>query len=903
MGRKLRHLLIFLLIILKEPNLQITMIHEGAFVNLPQLQYLNLENNQITKIQEGTFVNVSQLQTLSLGANRITNIKEDVIAYLPGPGLQDLHLYINQITKIEPGTFTNLPRLRTLSLRRNEISKIHACAFANLPRLLRLNLDNNRITMIPKGAFANLPRLRRLYLDSNRITTLQPGAFVNLSQLQELDLSSNKMSAITPLAFSLLPSNLFIRLNGNPWQCDCRMAPLRLDSTEFSSSKDTIVCVEPANLWEQKLAYVSPEDLVCAEPTMSALPVDVQVTFNNCYEGTTAGSTSNDYYNSTTAGSTSDDYYNSTTAGSTSNDYYNSTTAGLKGSTTGATEIPTLQTTSDIPESDSSIESDPSFPIPVLIGSNCGSIAGIALIGTVILTIWCKRRTNNSSLDPTLGPNSNIDLSNLNMTIQSQTINGQSQTITDPNPNTTTAVVTSAHDHQYEDIDQHNNLRQGQSQTNTEPNTNTTAAGLMTSDHDHQYDDVDNHHDQAGQGQSLANAQSLKVENLSHHELVAALDPNPMYVGVEASAKGPTSTAIASGHNQTGQGQSHAMAESLANTTVGVVSGHDHQYEDMTQHNQTRRGQSQAIAESNANTTAGSIVTSGHDHQCEDVDNHHDQTDQGQSQASNESLDARNLSYGTGPTASQQNSLYKVVGQYQALIQHNSNTTAGVVTSGHDQYKDMTQHDQTGKGQSQVITESNPNTTARVMSSCHDHKYEDMNQHNHLGQGQFQTTIQSLNVENLSHNEVLAALKPNPMYAAVETQSRDQKSAVMTGGHDQTGQGQSHVIAKSLPNTVAAEVSGHDHQYEDMTQHNQAGQGQSHVIAKSLPNTTASVVSGHEHHYEDMTQHNQTGQGQSQANPQSPKIENLSHDEVLASLKPNPMYAGVGTLPKDQNSS
>eukprot|EP00058_Branchiostoma_floridae_P007191 XP_002592679.1 hypothetical protein BRAFLDRAFT_67114 [Branchiostoma floridae] len=141
---------------------------------------------------------------------------------------------------------------------------------------------------------------------------------------------------------------------------------------------------------------------------------------------------------------------------------------------------------------------------------------------------------------------------------------------------------------------------------------------------------------------------------------------------------------------------------------------------------QTGQDQSQAIAEHYTNTTAAFVVASGHDHPNKDVDDHNDQTGQGQSQATNESLESRNLSYGTGPTVSQHSSLYKVVGQYEATNKSISNSTANVVTSGHDhKCEDMTQHDQIGRGQSQVITKSNPNTTATLMTSGHDHKYED----------------------------------------------------------------------------------------------------------------------------------------------------------------------------------
>eukprot|EP00058_Branchiostoma_floridae_P025640 XP_002611130.1 hypothetical protein BRAFLDRAFT_88471 [Branchiostoma floridae] len=688
---------------------KITTINPGIFANLPWLEKLHLWGNQITLIQEGTFVNLAQLQELDLSNNKITLIPPGAFAKFTL--LQVLLLTSNKITLIQKGTFVNLTRLRKLSLYYNQITMIQPGAFANLPGLLELNLSRNKITKIKEDAFANLSGLRELWLVNNKITTIKPGIFAKIPQLQKLYLTNNKMSAIAPLAFSLLPCNLDIHLDRNPWQCDCKMVPFRLDSTEFPSFKDQIFCTEPANLRGQKLTDVSPEDLVCAETTTSVLPVDVQVTlkFNNSYKGTTADSTvknKKDKTRPTIASTLQSNSFHADTQ-ITSNDYYNSTTADLK--------------------------------------------AGIALIGTVILTIWCKRRTKNPPPGSSSGPNSNIALRRLNMT-GTVVINGhyyqtgqdQSQTITQSHANTTAVVVASGLDHQYEDIGRHTNLRQGQSQTITDSNTNTVAT-VMTSAHDHQYEDVDNHHNQADQGQSLVNTKPLKVENLSHHD-----HDQTGHCQSQAANESLESRNLSYGTGPTASqqnvlykvvGQFEATNKSISNSTANVVtSGHDHQYEDITQHDkieqgqslvktkslkvgnlshdevlaaldpnpmyadvgalpngqtstamisgqgQTGQGQSQAIAEHYTNTTAA-VVTSGHDHQYIHVDNDHDQTGQGQSQAIAESLESRNLSYGTGPTASQQNALYKVVGQSEATNKSISNSTATVVTSGHDHTK------------------------------------------------------------------------------------------------------------------------------------------------------------------------------------------------------------------------
>ncbi|KAI8508035.1 hypothetical protein Bbelb_142750 [Branchiostoma belcheri] len=135
----------------------------------------------------------------------------------------------------------------------------------------------------------------------------------------------------------------------------------------------------------------------------------------------------------------------------------------------------------------------------------------------------------------------------------------------------------------------------------TESKTNTTAAVLARGN------------DQTGQ------AQSPTILNLSRNK-VPALNPDPMYADAETT---PTSAGIVSSDDQTRQDQSHAITESYTNTTcVAMASGDDHHYKDVDNH----RVQSQAITESMA---------------------------------------ARNLSYGTGSTASQLNSLYKTVEQLE----------------------------------------------------------------------------------------------------------------------------------------------------------------------------------------------------------------------------------------------
>eukprot|EP00058_Branchiostoma_floridae_P014750 XP_002600238.1 hypothetical protein BRAFLDRAFT_66743 [Branchiostoma floridae] len=818
MGRKLRHLLMFLIIILKEPNLpeagcscvqslrcycrnqRLTNIHQNLPASISNLdvgnnlitsvspsellRYLDtlktlfLDYNQITMIRPGTFANLPWLQQLSMSNNQITMIDAGTFANLPR--LQRLDLSKNQITKIHADAFANLPSLANLCLSKNSIAMIHSGVLANLPQLQKLILSTNHITTIQAGVYANLIHLKKLVLHSNQITMIHSGAFSNLPQLQRLDLSNNNISAIAPLAYGLLPSNLIIKLDGNPWQCDCKMLPFRLDMTEFPSVKDQVICAQPANLRGQKLAGVNPEELVCLEPTMPTLPADAQVTCSNHCNGTAGPASKTSRPRETIASplqTTSDKPESKSCRADThvtSNSYNNGTTASSTRSPKGkrVKTVPTLasplQTTSDKLEGSSSSRSAPSFPFPVLIASICGSAAGVVLVGSIILTIWCKRRTSHP-------PNTAVSVI---ASGHDQTGQGQAQAqhmsveklscrvALQPNPyagsegppkDQASTAMTSGHDQ----------TGQGQSQAIIKLNKNTTAT--IVSSHDHQYEDVDNHHNQRGQGQ----LQALKFAHLSRNKLLAALKPNPMYRGKWTP---PTTPAPTSGHHRTGQGTSQASTQSYRNTTAD--SGYDHQYEDIDldkQHTQTGQGQSQSITKPNATAT---VMSSGYDHQYEDIDldKQHNQTGQGQSQSI------------TKP-----------------------NATATVMSSSYDhQYEDIDldkQHNQTGQGQSQSITK--PNATATVMSSGYDHQYEDID---------------------------------------------------LDKQHNQTGQGQSQSITK--PNATATVMSsGYDHQYEDIDQTNNPIQGRASLSPLLNPTQTTVLSSGYDHQYEDIDkQHPHTGQ-------------------------------------------
>ncbi|KAI8482692.1 hypothetical protein Bbelb_395720 [Branchiostoma belcheri] len=230
------------------------------------------------------------------------------------------------------------------------------------------------------------------------------------------------MSSIPLSGLGLFISIITIKIDGNPWQCDCRMTPFRLNL----AFNEQIVCTQPDKVKGQKLTDVNPEELICEEPTISTLTSPRTITSDKPTQTSPRTITSDK-----------------------------------------PTQTSPL-TTSDKPKS------VPSNTLSVLIGVFCGSLPGLVLTGITILTVWYKIKTRIPPLG--LHPIGYEDVDNDDSKIGQ----GQRQSFTESDTNTTTTLMTSGYDQ----------TGQGQSQTITESNTNTTAT-VMTSGYD-----------QTGQGQS-----------------------------------------------------------------------------------------------------------------------------------------------------------------------------------------------------------------------------------------------------------------------------------------------------------------------------------------------------------------------------------------------------------------
>lgn len=114
-----------------------------------------------------------------------------------------------------------------LDLRNNSLSHIEPGTLSTTSRLVFLDLGSNNLTEIPKGTFGESRSLIKLRLGNNPyLSMVNEEAFLGLTSLRELELERNALSTLKVGALSQLPSLRVVRLEGNPWVCNCNFASL-----------------------------------------------------------------------------------------------------------------------------------------------------------------------------------------------------------------------------------------------------------------------------------------------------------------------------------------------------------------------------------------------------------------------------------------------------------------------------------------------------------------------------------------------------------------------------------------------------------------------------------------------------------------------------------------------------
>ncbi|XP_048342565.1 reticulon-4 receptor-like 2 [Sphaerodactylus townsendi] len=232
----------------------------------PSLVTLWLYSNNISSIQSGTFRHLQALEELDLGDNHnLRTLNPDTFHGLER--LQSLHLYRCQLSSLPNTIFRNLFSLQYLYLQENNLLCLQDDLFVDLANLSHLFLHGNKIWQLSENVFRGLSGLDRLLLHRNRLHTISTWAFRDLRKLTILYLFNNNLTTLSGETLSNLPSLEFLRLNSNPWACDCRARSLWVWFQHTRVSTSDVICTSPLERKERDMRYLKESVFQDCPPT------------------------------------------------------------------------------------------------------------------------------------------------------------------------------------------------------------------------------------------------------------------------------------------------------------------------------------------------------------------------------------------------------------------------------------------------------------------------------------------------------------------------------------------------------------------------------------------------------------------------------------------------------------
>ncbi|KAK5645073.1 hypothetical protein RI129_006373 [Pyrocoelia pectoralis] len=180
------------LLVLKLYKNSIAVLPDFAFIVLPQLTKLDLQDNNIQQISTyGPFI-YNTIKTVNLSFNKLRDLNWQCFA---SPGLERLIITNNKIQEI--GIEGVLSKdLITLNLDSNEINHLEDDVFQDSQKLEELILSRNRFSTL--WTKFKLKSLKKLDFSHNKITTIHESVFDGLPQVEQIYLNDNLLKKLPP---------------------------------------------------------------------------------------------------------------------------------------------------------------------------------------------------------------------------------------------------------------------------------------------------------------------------------------------------------------------------------------------------------------------------------------------------------------------------------------------------------------------------------------------------------------------------------------------------------------------------------------------------------------------------------------------------------------------------------
>lgn len=256
---------------LKIVNSGVENISGGVFADMNALTILDLRNNSLGSLPSSVFSGLVSLKCLFLSRNQLSTLPESIFSTMPSLIHVELddnkpfhfasEMFFNassSLSKISckrcgiseltlvTEALAGVVNLNKLSLSGNSLSSLTSSALAKIPHLQILDLGNCSTRAVNDTSFAKLTQLRSLDLSHNLIDHLPSDAFVDSkSTLQVVLLNDNRLKTLDE-KFLEWSSITQLRLDNNPWICDCSL--IWIHGYVHDGFSKNATCVEPESV-------------------------------------------------------------------------------------------------------------------------------------------------------------------------------------------------------------------------------------------------------------------------------------------------------------------------------------------------------------------------------------------------------------------------------------------------------------------------------------------------------------------------------------------------------------------------------------------------------------------------------------------------------------------------------
>ncbi|XP_043215751.1 leucine-rich repeat-containing protein 24-like [Amphibalanus amphitrite] len=224
-------------------------------------QAVECQNAQLQAVPDGLDVGT---QVLDLSGNELRELPAEVFRRAGLVNLQRVYLANCRLGRVADTALAGLTNLIDLDLSGNKLTSVPQAALRSVPALRELKLANNPIQRVTADAFAAVPGLVKLDLSDCQILEVETPAFDALNILEILKISGNRLRELAEPTVMALRSLHNVELHANPWECDCRLRPMR-DWLHRQNVPYPIAptCHGPPRLAGRTFEQLRPEEFAC----------------------------------------------------------------------------------------------------------------------------------------------------------------------------------------------------------------------------------------------------------------------------------------------------------------------------------------------------------------------------------------------------------------------------------------------------------------------------------------------------------------------------------------------------------------------------------------------------------------------------------------------------------------